>query len=185
MVVLVIVFGYFFVFDTSDGSELFRPGMQFLGLPMLAAAATGVVIAIFSRRLAARSEAGAQALAMALAYRNTLRYEIKAAKTVDQAVAQAKTKLPWITTPDLLTVWAVAFGLKDDIDKLIKDTFADAERSGSVVWAPTWYAGASGFSSIGSMASSIGSIATSTTSSSGSGFGGGGGGGGGGAGGGF
>jgi uncharacterized membrane protein YgcG len=185
VVVVVVVFGFFFVFDTSDSAELIKPGMQFLWPPMLVAAAAGVVIAIFSGRLAARTEAGAQALGMALAYRNTLRYEIKAAKTVDQAVAQTRTKLPWITTPDLLTVWAVAFGLKDDIDHLIKDTFADAERSGSVGWAPAWYAGASGFSSIGSMASSIGSISTSTTSSSGSGFGGGGGGGGGGAGGGF
>jgi uncharacterized membrane protein YgcG len=185
VVVLVVVFGFFFVFDTSNDSELFKPGTSFLGLPMLAAALMGVVIAVFSGRMAARTTDGAQALAMALAYRNTLRYEIKAAKTVDQAVAQTKTKLPWITTPDLLTVWAVAFGLKDDIDHLIKETFADAERSGSTSWAPTWYAGAGGFSSIGSMASSIGSISTSATSSSGSGFGGGGGGGGGGAGGGF
>ena len=106
---------------------------------------------------------------MALAYRNTLRYEIKAAKTVDHAVAQTKTRLPWITTPDLLTVWAVAFGFKDDIDHLIKQTFADAERSGSTIWAPTWYAGASGFSSIGSLASSVSSISTSSTTSSASG----------------
>jgi uncharacterized membrane protein YgcG len=185
VVVLVVVFGFFFVFDTSDSSELIKPGMSFLGLPMLAAGAMGVVIAVLSGRLSARTEAGAQALAMALAYRNTLRFEIKAAKSVDQAVAQTKTKLPWITTPDLLTVWAVAFGLKDDIDHLINETFADAERSGSAGWVPLWYAGSGGFSSIGSMASSIGSISTSATSSSGSGFGGGGGGGGGGAGGGF
>jgi uncharacterized membrane protein YgcG len=185
VIVLVVVFGFFFAFDTSESSDLFKPGMAFLGLPMLGAAAMGGGIIVFSGRLAARTEAGARALAMALAYRNTLQYEIKAAKTVDQAVTQAKTKLPWITTPDLLTVWAVAFGLKDDIDHLIKETFADAERSGAAVWAPTWYAGSSGIGSIGGLASSIGSISTSATSSSGSGFGGGGGGGGGGAGGGF
>lgn len=184
VIVLVVVFGFFFAFDKSDSGDLFKPGMSFLGLPMLAAALMGGLIALFSGRLAARTEAGAQALAMALAYRNTLRYEINAAKTVDQAVAQTKTKLPWITTPDLLTVWAVAFGLKDDIDHLIKETFADAQRSGSAFWAPAWYAGSS-LGSIGSMASSIGSIATSGTSSSGSGFGGGSGGGGGGGGAGF
>ena len=129
---------------------------------------------------------GAQALGMALAYRNTLRYELKKAHTVDEAVEQTKTRLPWITTPDLLTVWAVAFGLKDEIDDLIKETFAEARQSGSAMWAPTWYAGASGISSVGNLASSMGSVSTAPSSSSGGGYGGGGGGGGGGgAGGGF
>jgi uncharacterized membrane protein YgcG len=185
VIVAVVAFGFIFAFDTSESSDLFKPGMAFLGLPMLGAAAMGGVIALLSPRMAARTSDGAQALAMALAYRNTLRFEIKAAKTVDQAVAQTKTKLPWITTPDLLTVWAVAFGLKDDIDHLIKETFAETQRSGGVFWAPAWYSGSDGLGSIGSMASSIGSIATSASSSSGSGFGGGSGGGGGGGGAGF
>jgi uncharacterized membrane protein YgcG len=185
VIVAVVVFGYFFAFDLSDSGDLFKPGMAFLGLPMLVSGLMGLGVILFSGRLAARTESGAQALGMALAYRNTLRYEIQQAKTVDQAVAQTKTKLPWITTPDLLTVWAVAFGLKSDIDKLIKETMEVAASSGTTVWAPTWYAGSSGIGSIGGLASSIGSISTSATSSSGSGFGGGGGGGGGGAGGGF
>jgi hypothetical protein len=53
------------------------------------------------------------------------------------------------------------------------------------VWVPAWYLGSGGLSSVGNLASSIGSISTTATSSSGSGYGGGGGGGGGGAGGGF
>ena len=67
---------------------------------------------------------------MALGYRNTLRFELKRAHTVDEAVENTQTRLPWITTPDLLTVWAVAFGLKDEIDDLIRETFETARADG-------------------------------------------------------
>src|SRR5204863_6760132 len=90
---------------------------------LLAVAVAGGLIAVLSRWLAARTEAGAQALAMALAYRNTLTYELAHAKTIDAAVQATKSRLPWITTPDLLTVWAVALGLNDEIERLIKRTF--------------------------------------------------------------
>ena len=153
--------------------------------PMLISIGLAIVTAVFSGRLVARTEDGARALGMALAYRNTLRYELKKAHTVDEAVEQTKSRLPWITTPDLLTVWAVAFGLKDEIDDLIKETFETAQQSGSMVWAPAWYAASGGISSVGNLASSIGSMSTTPSSSSGSGYGGGGGGGGGGSGGGF
>lgn len=185
LIVFVVIFGFLFVFDTSDNAELFRPGKGFFLVPMLTTVGLAVVTMVFSGRLVARTEEGARALGMALAYRNTLRYELKRAHTVDEAVEQTQTRLPWITTPDLLTVWAVAFGLKDEIDDLIRETFETAKQTGAAVWAPAWYAGSSGIGSVGNLASSIGSISTTATSSSGSGYGGGGGGGGGGAGGGF
>jgi len=181
VVIAVVVFGFFFAFDTSDSSNLFRAGRGFLALPMAIAALAGVVIAVLSRQLAARTPDGARTLAMALAYRNTLKYEMAASQTVDEAVQKAKPRLPWITTPDLLTVWAVAFGLKHEIDELIKQTFAAAQAAGVAAWSPAWYSG----SSIGSLSGMVGSISTTAASSSGSGYGGGGGGGGGGAGGGF
>jgi uncharacterized membrane protein YgcG len=186
LIVALVVFGFFFVFDTDENSsELFRPGKGFLMVPMLISAGLGVLTAVFSGRLVARTLDGARALGMALAYKNTLRYELKRAHTVDEAVEETKTRLPWITTPDLLTVWAVAFGLKDEIDDLIRETFETAKATGAHVWAPAWYYGSGGVGSVGNLASSIGSISTSATSSSGGGYGGGGGGGGGGAGGGF
>lgn len=185
LIVGVVVFGFFFVFDTSDNSELIRPGKGIFVIPMLVSVGLAIVTAVFSGKLVARTQDGARTLGMALAYRNTLRYELKRAHTVDEAVVQTKTRLPWITTPDLLTVWAVAFGLKDEIDDLIRETFETAQQTGSAVWLPLWYSGSGGVSSVGNLASSIGSISTSATSSSGSGYGGGGGGGGGGAGGGF
>jgi uncharacterized membrane protein YgcG len=181
-----VVFAVIFVLDTNEGSDsLIKAGKGILVGPVIASIVAGIFVIIASGRLVARTLAGAQALGMALAYRNTLRWELKRAHSVGEAVEQTKSKLPWITTPDLLTVWAVAFGLKDEIDDLIKETFAEAQRTGAMVWAPTWYAGSDGISSVGNLASSVGSIATTASSSSGSGYGGGGGGGGGGAGGGF
>lgn len=185
LIVAVVIFGFAFVFDLSENDNLFRPGRSFLGIPMLVSIVLGIVIIAFSGRLAARSLAGAQALGMALAYRNTLRWEMRQAHNVNEAVEQTKTRLPWISTPDLLTVWAVAFGLKDEIDDLIKATFAEAAQTGARAWSPTWYSGSDGMSSVGNLASSVSSISTSATSSSGSGYGGGSSGGGGGSGGGF
>lgn len=186
LIIAVVVFGFFFAFDTSEESEnLFRTGREFLVLPMLAAILLGVIVAAFSKRMVARTIDGARALAMALAYRNTLRYEMKAAHTVDEAVTRTQTRLPWITTPDLLTVWAVAFGLRDEVDDLIRETFETARQTGATVWAPAWYSGSGGVSSVGNLSSAISSIGTTASSSSGSGYGGGSSGGGGGSGGGF
>jgi uncharacterized membrane protein YgcG len=183
--VAVVAFGFIFAFDTSENSNLFRAGRGFLALPILITSLLGVVIALFSSRLAARTADGARALAMALAYRNTLKFEMAASQSVGEAVEKTRSRLPWITTPDLLTVWAVAFGLKNEIDDLIKATFAQAQATGIAAWSPVWYAGGDGLGSVSNMSSMIGSIGTTAASSSGSGYGGGGGGGGGGAGGGF
>lgn len=183
---LVLVFAFFFVLDTNESSDhLIRPGRSILVVPIIASILLGFLVIVLSGRLVARTLEGAQALGMALAYRNTLRWELKRAHSVGEAVEQTRSRLPWITTPDLLTVWAVAFGLKDEIDDLIRETFEEAQKTGGVVWAPAWYSGSGGIGSVSSLASSIGSISTSATSSSGGGYGGGGGGGGGGSGGGF
>jgi uncharacterized membrane protein YgcG len=181
LVAAAVVFGFVFAFDTSENSNLLRAGREILGVPIAIAVALGIVIAVLSPRLAARTADGARTLAMSLAYRNTLKFEMAASQTVDEAVEKTRSRLPWITTPDLLTVWAVAFGLKHEIDDLIKQTFAAAQATGVATWAPLWYSGGS----LDSVSSMVGSISTTAASSSGSGYGGGSSGGGGGAGGGF
>jgi len=187
--VVAAALAFLFVIDRSESSNVVLAGRAYIGWPLLVAFGVGVAIAVLSRYLAARTADGAQTLAMALAYRNTLRYEIAQADTIDHAVAKTSTRLPWITTPDELTVWAVALGLKDDVDRLIKQTFEASQSAGSTIWAPLWFSGGGGFGEVGgvgNLTSMIGSISTTAASSSGSGFsGGGGGGGGGGAGGGF
>ena len=176
---------FFFLVDSSDSSTLIKPGREYLGFPVLVDFLVAVGIGLTSRFLAARTVDGAQTLAMALAYRNTLEFEIKASDTLDHAVAKTTSRLPWITTPDELTVWAVALGLKHDVDRLIKDTFKSVQQSGAAAWAPLWFVGSGGIGSVGDVTSMLGSISTTAASASGGGFGGGGGGGGGGAGGGF
>jgi uncharacterized membrane protein YgcG len=180
----------FFVLASADESspDFVKPGTEPLALMVGIGFLVGLGILFLSRRLAARTSDGAQVLAMSLAYRNTLRFELQQAKTIDGAVAATKSRLPWITTPDILTVWAVALGLNSEIDGLIRRTFEAAGSTGSGAYAPIWFSSSNGFGGIGGvsgLASSVASIATSSTSSSGGGFGGGGGGGGGGAGGGF
>jgi uncharacterized membrane protein len=126
---------------------------------------------------------------MSLAYRNTLRRELDTAGNVNEAVEHAQSRLPWITTPDLLTVWAVAFGLKDEIDALIRKTFEQAQQAGLNTWSPAWFIGSSpgsgSFSAVSGIGAAVGSISATASSSSGGGFGGGGSGGGGGSSGGF
>lgn len=138
----------------------------------------GIAVAVLSRYMAARTSAGAQTLAMALAYRNTLRHEMANAPTVEVAVEATKRRLPWITTPDVLTVWAVALGLNAEIDRLIKQTLEADHAAGRTGWVPLWFAAPGGFGSIGSvsgLAATVASVGASAASSGGSGFGGGGG----------
>ena len=182
LVVAAAAVFFFVVMDRSEDSNLITPGREPLVIAVGAAVLAGIGIAIFSRFMAARTAAGAQALAMALAYRNTLRYELADTEDIHTAVEKTTPKLPWITTPDELTVWAVALGLKAEIDRVIKSTLAQEAQTGASGWSPLWYSGAGGVTSVGSM---VGSITATASSSSGSGYGGGSSGGGGGAGGGF
>ena len=171
------------VLDTSKNTaNLLLYGREYLAAPLLLLLGTGVAIFVLARFLPARTKDGAQTLAMALAYRNTLRYEIGRAPTMNEAVAGTRSRLPWITTPDELTVWGVAFGMNAAIDALVKRSLA-TDPMQSTRWAPVWYSGST--ASVGDFGGMLGSIGTTGASSSGGGYGGGGGGGGGGAGGGF
>jgi hypothetical protein len=189
LIVAAGIAAFLFVFDTSESSNLLRPGREIAAGALGIVAALGLAMIVFSGRLVARTIDGSQTLGMSLAYRNTLRHELKTAGTVDEAVQQTQSRLPWITTPDLLTVWAVAFGLKDEIDALIRKTFEQAQQAGLSAWSPAWFIGSSGsgggFSAVSGIGAAVGSISATASSSSGGGFGGGGSGGGGGSSGGF
>jgi uncharacterized membrane protein YgcG len=189
LIVAAAIAAFLFAFDTSDNSNLIRAGREPAAAALGIVALLGLTIIVFSRRLVARTTDGSQTLAMSLAYRNTLRRELEGAGTVDEAVQHTQSRLPWITTPDLLTVWAVALGLKDEIDDLIRKTFEQAQQAGVTSWSPAWFVGGSpgsgSFSAVSGIGAAVGSISASASSSSGGGFGGGGSGGGGGSSGGF
>ena len=189
LIVAAVIAGFLFAFDTSENGSLVLPGRELAAAALVVVAALGVAIIVFSGRLVARTADGSQTLAMSLAYRNTLRRELETAGTVTEAVEHTQTRLPWITTPDLLTVWAVAFGLKDEIDGLIRKTFEQAQQAGLTTWAPAWFIGSAnsggGLSAVSGIGAAVGSISATASSSSGGGFGGGGSGGGGGSSGGF
>ena len=165
-----------------DGNSALRPHAEPIAAGFGLLAIAGLIVLLGSRFLAARTVEGGQTLAMALAYRNTLRHVMGEAPGIESAVATVRPRLPWIGTPDELAVWATALGLRKEVDDLFKRSLDESGHTASG-WSPAWYVG--GVGSIASFGSVIGSISTTSVSSSGSGYGGGSSGGGGGASGGF
>jgi uncharacterized membrane protein YgcG len=167
--------------------------------------AAGLFTLGMAQLMPSRTRLGSMLQAMLLAYGRTLQWTMVQAQSMGDVV-KAKA-LPWVTTPDQVMAWGVAFGLNHEIDAVLRRT-ADAARAGSQSpgWYPGWWVSSGGqggaslamgggarpglYSSsaipdVGSMMSALGSIGSSSSHSGGGGFGGGGGGGGGGAGGGF
>jgi uncharacterized membrane protein YgcG len=188
------------------GFNLPSAGLTLMGGALIAA---GVLVMILSRLMPQRTTAGAMIYAMLAAYRRTLQKTMEQARSMNQVVQEAN--LSWLETPDQATVWGVALGLQEDVERVIERSAEDAQQGVSTYnpWVPMWYGTgwSSGGTSTGSwgvapglfsgspipdfggMFSALSSIGNSPSSSGGGsgGFGGGGsgGGGGGGAGGGF
>ena len=124
---------------------------------------------------------------------------------MDQVVAEPR--LAWLETPDRAVVWAVALGLQDEAQEVLKRSMEDL-RAGrtSSAYLPMWYGSSGGgggrsggwggvapgvmsgspIPNLGGMFAALGTIGNTPSSSGGGGFSGGSsGGGGGGAGGGF
>ena len=181
------------------GFNLPSQGLVLMGGALIAA---GVLIILISRFMPQRTMAGAMIYAMLAAYRRTLQNTMEQARSMNQVVKEAN--LAWIETPDQATVWGVALGLQEDVERVIERSAEDSQQGVSTYnpWVPIWYghgwsSGSSAggsfgmapglFSSsplpdFGGMFSALGSIGNSPSSSGGGagGFGGGGGGGGGG-----
>lgn len=185
------------------GSMLPSAGFVLLAFGLGAA---GVVTFIVAWAMPARTLAGATVRAMLAAYRRTLQAALFGARSMDQVVAEPR--LAWLETPDRALVWAVALGLQQEAEEVLKRSMEDV-RAGRATsaYVPMWYGssggggggsgGWSGFApgvmsssaipNLGGMFAALGTIGnTPSSSGSGGGFSGGSsGGGGGGAGGGF
>ncbi len=164
--------------------------------------AAGIFTFLLAGAMPARTMTGATLRVMLAAYRRTLQTALVEARSMDQVVAEPR--LAWLETPDRAVVWAVALGLQDEAEEVLKRSMEDL-RAGraSAVYVPAWYGSSSGggggwggaapglmsgspIPNLGGMFAALGTIGnTPSSSGSGGGFSGGGGGGGGGAGGGF
>jgi hypothetical protein len=162
--------------------------------------AAGLFTFLLAGAMPARTLTGATLRVMLAAYRRTLQAALFGARSMDQVVAEPR--LAWLETPDRAVVWAVALGLQDEAEEVLKRSMEDlgAGRVGSV-YLPAWYGSSGGggwggaapglmsgspIPNLGGMFAALSTIGNAPSSSgSGGGFSGGGGGGGGGAGGGF
>ncbi len=165
--------------------------------------AAGAFTFLLAGAMPARTLTGATLKVMLAAYRRTLQAALFGARSMDQVVAEPR--LAWLETPDRAVVWAVALGLQDEAQEVLKRSMEDlrAGRTGSA-YLPLWYGSSGGggggggsggiapgvmssspIPNLGGMFAALGTIGNTPSSSGGGGFGGGGGGGGGGAGGGF
>jgi uncharacterized protein len=135
-------------------------GLLVLTIGLALAGAITIAVAYF---MPARTKLGSMLYAMLVAYRRTL------LKTMDQAesigeVVKAEA-LPWVTTPDQIMAWSVAFGLNDELEKLLKRSMtAPTAATGGVsaaAWQPSWWRA-------GSAASGASGGAVSLASSGGS-----------------
>ncbi len=196
-----IVIGSVGILAFFGAGSLPSQGLTVVGGALVAA---GVVIALLSRVMPARTMAGAMIYAMLAAYRRTMQRTMEQARSMQQVVEQSH--LTWLQTPDQAVVWGTALGLQQDVEKVIERSANDAAAGVTTYhpWVPLWYTSSAGSPSGGQagfapglfsasavpnfsgMFSALGAIGNSPSSSGGGGFGGGGGGGGGGgAGGGF
>lgn len=91
----------------------------------------GVLILLLSLTLYyVRTGKGAALLAQTYAYRNTLRYELGRAATLEEATVGAQGKMPWLE-PGEVIVWALALGLRNEALKVvIPAQSADQDPSG-------------------------------------------------------
>jgi uncharacterized membrane protein YgcG len=122
----------------------------------------GLLVTFFSSVMAAQSAAGAQAKAMTLAYRNTLRHELESAGNVDGALEGAQRKLAWLDSPDSLLVWSVALGLRSEVANLLWRGTSSPDGGSDLGWI-------NGFS-VATFADAVSSSTSSGSSSSSSSF---------------
>jgi uncharacterized membrane protein YgcG len=191
---LAIVVGFFwFVFGASG-----------IIVAALAVGSAGGATIILANWMPCRTRQGAILWSMLAAYRRTLQLTMAQAASMGDVV-KAKA-LPWVSTPDQVMAWSVAFGLDTELEGVLCRSLTnpdDATNTPASAWHPMWWvdsstgrplsgfslghAGGSGSSGLfsasalpdpGSMIAALGSIShpTAPASSGGGGAGGAGGG---------
>ena len=116
---------WFAAVSTSDLSPALGQG----NVPGFAAwTIAGTLIALVAYlRTSTRTPAGAQLAAMTEAYRNTLIAALGTPGNFDDIFGATQGRLDWIATPDMLTVWLLALGLRDRAFERLHSSFIDDE----------------------------------------------------------
>ena len=119
----------------------FLTGVSSLLVAAVSLALAGVVTLIVARYMPSRTPQGAMLWSMLWAYRRTLQLTLMQAHTMTDAV-KARA-LPWVTTPDQVMAWGVAFGLNDEIQAVLSRSMGiDEEEPVETVttrWYPQWW----------------------------------------------
>ena len=140
-----LVAGLFWLFTQASGLVVLAAGLL----------VAGIVTIVIGHFMPTRTKVGAMLWAMLAAYRRTLDLRLKQSKSMGQVVA-AKA-LPWVTTPDQVMAWGVAFGLNGELESLLRRSMeradeadAAAAAAASTFWQPTWWHTGSSLAGTGS-----------------------------------
>jgi uncharacterized membrane protein YgcG len=113
-------------------------GLIILALGLLAA---GIVTWVLAGSMPARTRLGAMLYAMLHAYRRTLERTMRQAQSMGEVV-RARA-LPWVTTPDQVMAWGIAFGLNDELEAILERSMAAPETAPGgapgAAWQPSWW----------------------------------------------
>ena len=108
---------------------------------VLALAIAGIATLALAPYMPSRTRQGAMLWAMLAAYRRTLGLSMDRAQSMKDVVDDKA--LPWVTTPDEVMAWGVAFGLDSKIEEVLaramlgpEDPAADRSET---VWYPRWW----------------------------------------------
>jgi hypothetical protein len=141
-IALAIIVGFFWLVLGASG----------LLVGALATALAGAATIVMARWMPCRTRQGAMLWSMLSAYKRTLQLTMAQAASIGDVV---KSKaLPWVTTPDQVMAWSVAFGLDRELEGVLSRSLAvPDEQSASQAasaWQPAWWlAGSSAHSTTG------------------------------------
>jgi uncharacterized membrane protein YgcG len=128
--------------ESYPGLLIRQPPLR-VAVPGLLVLAGSLLLAAFvtwrmSRSMPSRTQEGERLRAMLLARKRALSDAFS--RGTGMAGVVAEKALPWASSPDEIPAWAVAFGLNEEIDSILRKT-VDASRStaGGTDWHPYWY----------------------------------------------
>ena len=137
---MMALFGGLFLIVPADANgDQLVPGFDYLGIGLLALLIFGLALFMLRRDLPRRSAEGARLLGDLRAQAGALHAVLAESTLMDRAQPAAHGFLPFINSPDELVSWSIAFGLSEELGKVLDTSFEAGAPHPS--WRPDWYAG--------------------------------------------